>query len=167
MTLVFYDMQRNEIFALKNRHFTIHKSFHAEGPDGKDIFVVKGRFSRKCDMSRIPIRFGRNGFLPTTTFPPHFQGPIKHGHVFPFPPQTGILKHLLIPLVVFSSKSTVKFTNATDSQPVKLEVKGSWWCHSANITYGRQTVAHISRKKFNMREIFGGKQTRRRTRSHE
>ncbi len=43
--LVFTDIQGHELFALKNKHFTIHKSFHAEGPDGKDVFVVKGQFS--------------------------------------------------------------------------------------------------------------------------
>jgi len=42
---VFTDMQGHELFALKNKHFTIHKSFHAERPDGKDVFVVKGQFS--------------------------------------------------------------------------------------------------------------------------
>ena len=44
--IVFTDIQGKELFALKNKHFTIHKSFHAEGPDGKDLFVVKGEFSR-------------------------------------------------------------------------------------------------------------------------
>ena len=46
--VVFTDVQGNELFALKNKHFTIHKSFHAEGPNGKDLFVVKGEFSRQC-----------------------------------------------------------------------------------------------------------------------
>ena len=46
--IVFTDVQGNELFALKNKHFTIHKSFHAEGPNGKDLFVVKGEFSRQC-----------------------------------------------------------------------------------------------------------------------
>jgi uncharacterized protein YxjI len=60
---------------------------------------------------------------------------------------------------VLSSKSTVEFTNAADGQHVELEVKGDWWDRSANITCGGQPVAHISRSYFNMREIFGDKQT--------
>ena len=48
---VFTDMQGNELFALKNKHFTIHKSFHAEAPGGKDIFVVKGHFSCEFKLS--------------------------------------------------------------------------------------------------------------------
>ena len=47
-TIVFTDVQGNELFALKNKHFTIHKSFHAEAPNGKDLFVVKGEFSCRC-----------------------------------------------------------------------------------------------------------------------
>ncbi len=38
-------MQGNEIFTLKNKYFSLHKSFHAERPDGSDIFQVKGHFS--------------------------------------------------------------------------------------------------------------------------
>ena len=49
--LVFTDMQGHELFALKNKHFTIHKSFHAERPDGKDVFVVKGQFSSQSYSS--------------------------------------------------------------------------------------------------------------------
>jgi uncharacterized protein YxjI len=60
---------------------------------------------------------------------------------------------------VLSSKSTVEFTNAADGRHVELEVKGDWWDRSANITCGGQPVAHISRSYFNMREIFGDKQT--------
>ena len=81
------------------------------------------------------------------------------GAPFPFPPQTCLLEHPLIPLVVLSSKSTVEFTNAADGRHVELEVKGDWWDRSANIACGGQPVAHISRSYFNMREIFGDKQT--------
>jgi hypothetical protein len=44
---VFTDIQGNELFALQNKHLSLHKSFHAEGPNGKDIFLVKGHFSRE------------------------------------------------------------------------------------------------------------------------
>jgi len=45
--IVFTDVHDQEIFSLKNKHFTIHKSFHAEDPHGHDLFTVKGEFSRK------------------------------------------------------------------------------------------------------------------------
>lgn len=41
----FTDPQENEIFTLKNKHFKLQKSFHGVGPDGNDIFEVKGHFS--------------------------------------------------------------------------------------------------------------------------
>ncbi|EXJ79427.1 hypothetical protein A1O3_08929, partial [Capronia epimyces CBS 606.96] len=41
----FTDINGNEIFTLKNKHFSLHKSFHAEAPNGHDIFQVKGHFS--------------------------------------------------------------------------------------------------------------------------
>lgn len=43
----FTDIRGNELFTLKNKHFAIHKSFHAEGPGGHDVFKVKGHFARK------------------------------------------------------------------------------------------------------------------------
>ena len=43
--LEFTDIHDNKLFSLKNKHFTIHKSFKAEGPDGKDLFEVKGHFA--------------------------------------------------------------------------------------------------------------------------
>ena len=46
-SLVFSDPQGNELFSLKNRHFTISKSFYGEAPDGSTIFEVKGHFSCK------------------------------------------------------------------------------------------------------------------------
>lgn len=41
----FTDMQGNDLFTLKNKHLTLHKSFHAQGPGGHDIFQVKGHFT--------------------------------------------------------------------------------------------------------------------------
>ncbi|MCJ1274878.1 hypothetical protein MMC21_002676 [Puttea exsequens] len=102
---VFTDIQGKELFALKNKHFTIHKSFHAEGPDGKDLFVVKGEFS------------------------------------------------------LLAAKSSVHFKNASDGHEIELDVRGDWFDRSANITFGGQPVAHISRSFFNVKEIFADKQT--------
>lgn len=42
---------------------------------------------------------------------------------------------------------------------VELEVKGDWFDRSASITFGGRPVAHISRSFFNVRQIFGDKQT--------
>ncbi|KIW54201.1 hypothetical protein, variant [Exophiala xenobiotica] len=101
----FTDMQGNEIFTLKNKYFSLHKSFHAERPDGSDIFQVKGHFS------------------------------------------------------VLSSRSTVHFKNQSDGNEIELEVTGDWFDRSASITFGGRPVAHISRSFFNVRQIFGDKQT--------
>lgn len=38
-------MQGHELFSLKNKHFTLRKSFHAEDPKGQDLFEVKGHFT--------------------------------------------------------------------------------------------------------------------------
>lgn len=116
-------MQGNEIYTLKNKLLSIHRSFHAEAPHNHD-FEVKGHFS------------------------------------------------------LLSSKSSVHFKNAADSNEVELEVKvrvqslfenpslradpfyqGDWFDRSASITFGGRPVAHISRSFMNYRQIFGDKQT--------
>ena len=106
-------------------------------------------------------RMGRISLLSKDNFPvsascSEFQSSIG---TFSFPTETNLLERPLIPFAVLSSKSTVEFTNAADGRHVELEVKGDWWDRSANITCGGQPVAHISRSYFNMREIFGDKQT--------
>lgn len=58
-----------------------------------------------------------------------------------------------------SSKSSVHFKNAADGQAVELDLKGDWFDRSAKITLGGQPVAEVSRKFFNVREMFGDKQT--------
>ena len=42
----FTDVHDHEIFALKNKHFTIHKTFHAESPKGHELFVITKKFTR-------------------------------------------------------------------------------------------------------------------------
>lgn len=64
-----------------------------------------------------------------------------------------------MPVLVLSSRSTVHFLNASDGQEAELEVKGDWFDRSADITFGGRPVAHISRSFFNVRQIFGEKQT--------
>nr|POE63401.1 hypothetical protein CFP56_04304 [Quercus suber] len=60
---------------------------------------------------------------------------------------------------VIGSHSTVTFKNAADASHCELEVKGDWMDRSAEIAFGGRPVAKISRSFFNVREIFGDKQT--------
>lgn len=43
--VAFTDIHGNEIFALKKKHFTIHKTFHAENPKGHELFVITKKFT--------------------------------------------------------------------------------------------------------------------------
>ena len=43
----FTDIHGNELFALKNKHFTIHKTFRAENPKGHELFVITKKFTRE------------------------------------------------------------------------------------------------------------------------
>lgn len=61
--------------------------------------------------------------------------------------------------LVLASKSTVHFKNASNGREVELDVRGDWFDRSANITFGGEPVAHISRSFFNVREIFADKDT--------
>jgi hypothetical protein len=64
-------------------------------------------------------------------------------------------------LLVLKSKMRATFINASDKQPVELEVRGDWLDRSATITdlKNGRVVAQISRSRFNMREILGGQQS--------
>lgn len=41
----FTDIQGEEIFALKKKHFTLHKTFHAENAKGHELFVITKKFT--------------------------------------------------------------------------------------------------------------------------
>ena len=43
--IAFTDIQGNEIFALKKKHFAIHKTFHGETPKGHELFVITKKFT--------------------------------------------------------------------------------------------------------------------------
>jgi uncharacterized protein YxjI len=43
----FADSSGRPLFSLRTRHFTLHKSFYAEDGNGKNLFEVKGKFSRE------------------------------------------------------------------------------------------------------------------------
>lgn len=46
----FTDVQGHEIFALKKKHFAIHKTFRAESPKGHELFVITKKFTRQCNF---------------------------------------------------------------------------------------------------------------------
>jgi len=54
-------MQDHELFVLKNKHFTIRRSFHAEAPNGHDLFVVKGQFSLLSSQSTVEFTNAADG----------------------------------------------------------------------------------------------------------
>jgi uncharacterized protein YxjI len=58
-----------------------------------------------------------------------------------------------------SSKSSVHFKNAADGQEIELDLKGDWFDRSATITLGGRPVAKVSRSYFNVRQLWGDKQT--------
>lgn len=122
-------MQGNEIFSLKNKHLALHKSFKGVDPHGKEIFEVKGHFSRKSSSVLSAFFDVFSVVLLTSTS------------------------------TVLSSKSSVHFLNAADGREVELQINGDWFDRSADITCAGQTVAHIGRSFFNVREIFADKQT--------
>lgn len=103
-TKAFTDIQGNELFTVKKKMLSIHKSFVCESPQGYS-FEVKGHFS------------------------------------------------------IGTSKSSVHFKNAADGQEVELDLKGDWFDRSATITLAGRPVAEVTRKFFNVREMFGDKQT--------
>lgn len=43
----FMDPQGRPLFALRNKHLVLHKTFYGEAPDGKELFRVKSQFSCK------------------------------------------------------------------------------------------------------------------------
>ncbi|KAL6248111.1 hypothetical protein RBB50_004365 [Rhinocladiella similis] len=57
----FTDMQDNEIFTLKNKHIALHKSFYAVGPNGQEVFQVKGHFSVLSSKSTIHFQNQSDG----------------------------------------------------------------------------------------------------------
>jgi len=156
---VFTDAHNNEIFSLKNKHFTLHKSFHAEDPHGHDLFVVKGAFSCEWNSPMLyDLPFSPKRKIPSRT---HAKRICIHPYLLfvqrlslrlPLEPATNDNQ-------VLTSKSTVTFKNASDGHDVELDVRGSWFDRSASITFGGQPVAHISRSFFNVREIFADKDT--------
>ena len=51
---VFVDSAGNELFHLRHKLLAISKSFYGESPDGKDLFEVKGHFSRNAPKPTFP-----------------------------------------------------------------------------------------------------------------
>lgn len=62
---------------------------------------------------------------------------------------------------VLSSRMIAVFINASDGNPIEIEVIGNWMDKNAEmkIVGTDQVVGSIRRSFFNAREIFGGQQT--------
>ncbi|CAF9935573.1 MAG: hypothetical protein ALECFALPRED_006486 [Alectoria fallacina] len=58
---VFTDVQGQEIFAMKNKHFTIHKTFHAENPKGHELFVITKKFTVLANESTVTFKNESDG----------------------------------------------------------------------------------------------------------
>lgn len=137
---------KEKVFSLSGDDFTVHTV------DGLQVCKCKGhvlslRDSKKfTDMQDNELFTVKNKMLAISK---SFHGESPHGHGFE------VKGHFSIG----SSKSSVHFKNAADGQQVELDVKGDWFDRSASITFAGRPVAHISRSFFNVREIFGDKQT--------
>ena len=62
-------------------------------------------------------------------------------------------------IVVFGSKSSIHFTNASNNEPVELELKGDWLDRSAKVTFQGRPVATIGRSYMNFGQMFSDRQT--------
>ena len=109
--------------------------------------MVSARDRKKfTDMSGNELFTLKNKMLAISK---SFHGESPNGHDFE------VKGHFKL----MGSHSTVTFKNAADGQEVELEVKGDWMDRSAEISYGGRPVAAIQRSYFNIREIWGDKQT--------
>lgn len=61
--------------------------------------------------------------------------------------------------VVLGSKSSIHFINASNSEAVKLELKGDWLDRSAKVTFQGRPVATIGRSYMNFGQMFSDRQT--------
>lgn len=137
---------KEKVFSLSGDDFTVHTV------DGLEVCKVKGkvmsfRDSKKfTDMQGNELFNVKNKMLAISK---SFHGESPHGHNFE------VKGHFSIG----SSKSSVLFKNAADGRDMEIDVKGDWFDRSAEITLDGRPVASIARKFFNVREMFGDKQT--------
>ncbi|WPH01144.1 LURP-one-related [Acrodontium crateriforme] len=137
---------KEKVFSLSGDDFTVKTT------EGMTVCQCHGKLLSVRDKKKFTDAAGNELFtLKNKTFAisKSFHGESPNGHGFE------IKGHLKL----MGSKSTVEFVNEVDKSPVELEVKGDWMDRSASITWGGRPVAHINRSYFNVREIFGDKQT--------
>ncbi|KAK5111562.1 hypothetical protein LTR62_004858 [Meristemomyces frigidus] len=137
---------KEKVFSLSGDDFTIHTV------DGLEVCKCKGKMISARDSKKFTDISGNEIFtLKNKMFAisKSFHGESPHGHNFE------VKGHFKL----IGSHSTVTFKNAADGNAVEFEVKGDWFDRSAEISYGGRPVAAIQRSYFNVREIWGDKQT--------
>lgn len=139
---------KEKVFSLTGDDFTV------KTVEGLEICRCKGKMLSARDKKKFTLVDGPETELFTLknkmlALSKSFHGDSPHGHDFE------VKGHFKL----VGSHSTVTFKNAADGEPYELEVKGDWYDRSAEIAFAGRAVAHISRSHFNVREIFGDKQT--------
>lgn len=137
---------KEKVFSLSGDSFTVHTV------EGIEICKVQGKFISMRDTKTFTDMQDNELFTVKTkmlAISKSFHAESPNGHNF------DVKGHFSIG----SSKSSVLFKNAADGAETEVDVKGDWFDRSAEITLAGKTVATIARKFFNVREIFGDKQT--------
>ncbi|KAK3669973.1 hypothetical protein LTR78_010145 [Recurvomyces mirabilis] len=138
---------KEKVFSLSGDDFTIRTV------DGLDVCTCHGKMVSARDRKKFTDMAGNDLFTlknKMLSISKSFHGESPHGqHDFE------VKGHFKL----IGSHSTVTFKNAADGVQVELEVKGDWMDRSAEISYGGRPVAAIQRSYFNVREIWGDKQT--------
>lgn len=140
---------------LTEKVWSIGDNFTVQTADGAHILQVKGKVVSLHGKKKFSDMAGNELFvLAEKKLKLHktFHGEASAGHNFDIEGNFSI----------GSSKSTVKFVNASDRRPMELLVKGDWLDRSAKISLASapdRVVAQMSRSFLNAREIIGNKQT--------
>ena len=138
---------------MKEKVFSLSgDDFHVKTVDGIDVCICKGKALSMHDKKKFTDVQGNELFTlknKMLSVFKSFHAESPGGHDFEVKGKFSI----------GSSKSNVEFKNFANNQQVELNVKGDWFDRSAEISFGGRPVAHINRSFFNMRQIFGDKQT--------
>jgi len=137
---------KEKVFSLSGDDFTV------KTVDGHEVCKCKGKVLSLHDKKKFTDITGKDIFElknKTLALFKSFVATSPEGHGFEVKGHFSIGK----------SHSTCEFKNFADGQKVELEIHGDWFDRSARIEFGGRPVAHISRSFFNVREIFGDKQS--------
>ncbi|CAK4033717.1 Hypothetical predicted protein [Lecanosticta acicola] len=137
---------REKVFSLSGDDFTVTTI------QGMEVCKCKGKVMSLHGKKQFTDMQGNELFTvkkKTLALFKTFEGESPNGHNFT------VKGHFSLG----SSKSTIHFKNASDGQQIEMNIKGDWFDRKADITLNDKPVAHIARKFFNVREMFGDKQT--------